>query len=234
MDTSPLPPALLMSCLPHEWGAACCSCKMLTTSPHSAAANPQSLPPFAPSGSSSCVTHQCKVSSQRNLKNAAVRDFVHHHDGNDDEAVAVVCCNAELLPRCHLQLYLLLLQLPVGVRVGVWASSSACACCVCCHGHKMPVAGQSCQTCFICGGSIIAAMSMSTATTATASATMAMAMAAAQFAYFTALFAVLVFAVACLFSFCWNFIIENVSMDVGCWMRNLLTWRRSLMQLFLI
>lgn len=71
----------------------------------------------------------------------------------------------------------------------------ASACCVCCHGHKMPVAGQSCQTCFICGGSIIAAMSMSTATTATTTV-MATAMAAAQFAHFTALFAVLVFAVA--------------------------------------
>lgn len=72
----------------------------------------------------------------------------------------------------------------------------ACACCVCCHGHKMPVAGQSCQTCFICGGSIIAAMSMSTATTTTTATVMATAMAAAQFAHFTALFAVLVFAVA--------------------------------------
>lgn len=53
-------------------------------------------------------------------------------------------------------------------------------------------------------------MSMSTTVMATA-------MAAAQFAHFAALFAVLVFAVAFFpFCFCWNFIIENVSMDVGC------------------
>lgn len=94
-----------MSCLPHDSRGSCGEQPAALVKPNSAAANSQSVPPFAlpPCSRSACVTHQCKVSSQRNLKNAAVRDFVHHHDGvADDEAVAVACCNATSPRFCSL------------------------------------------------------------------------------------------------------------------------------------
>lgn len=189
-----------MSCLPHdssgEGGQPAAVVK-----PNSAAANSQSLVPSR-SSRSACVTHQCKVSSQRNLKNAAVRDFVHHHDGDaDDEAVAVACCNATSTssscfralsesesgppPRCQCLLCLL-----------PWPQNA-------CRWAKLPNLFHlrwkyNCGYVHVDddddgdgdgdgGGSVRA---------------------------FYCPFCSSCFC-CCLFSFCWNFIIENVSMDVG-------------------
>lgn len=86
----------------------------------------------------------------------------------------------------------LLLLLPSCSLASSSSSTCACACPVsAAMATKCLSLGQSCQTCFICGASIIAAMSMSMSTMAMAT----------PFAYFTALFAVIFVVVFSAFFF---------------------------------